>query len=367
MPPRSTPDSSAPDPDTHLTQEETSAIAELLRQGLPTSGEDELDPPLRGPALRGASEPIVLRYDLVAGATHRGDELPGLQLVHERFAAELASTFRRTLGDEGIITAEPVGYGKFVECYARLSTPGVICVAELGGVGCSVVLSLEYELALCFIDLLMGGQGGAPHGGPAGAARGLTSAEKGVLRHLVALISSALHSAWLELAPVELQLLRVATDPRHAAIYEPSEPMAELAVAVTWGEVRGTIRMALPTSFLARFESVLARGGMSSGSARSGALNVEAMSQNLAPAWVGISAILGRAELTLARLLALAPGDVLRLDTDPAEPVAVCVEGTHKMTGYPTVQHGNVAVQVVDFVSDDSPNDGAADGRSLLR
>lgn len=324
-----------------LSQEETSAIADLLRQGIPETDQQ----PAPG-------EPIVLRYDLVGGTSLRVEDLPGLQLVHERYCAELANEFRRAVGSEGMFFAEPVHYAKFVELYARMSAPTIVLICNLEGLGCSAIITLEPELSLHFIDLLMGGEGGAVRLRDDIMTRGLTLAEKGVLRHVVAVLSRALGIAWADFANVGLELQRVGTDPRHASIFEPSEPMVDLAVRVDWGTLEGTIRLILPTSFLARFDGALSRTAAPTQTPRSESFNVELMRQNLMPVVVNLSAIFGTTELTVERLLSLEPGDVVRLDADPSEPLVIQIEGEPKMTGFPTVQHGNVAVRIVELLGD---------------
>lgn len=330
----------------HLTAEETSAIAALLRQGLPEDKADG-DQPIGSSSVRGPSEPIVLRYDLVAGSSRRSDDLPGLQLLHERFATELANEFRRAIGSEGQIFPERVSHSKFAEFYARLTLPTAVLIANLHGVGCSVILAMEPSLALHFIELLMGGEGGLVQIRGDLASRGFTQAEKGVLRHVVAIFSRAMRTAWSEIAEVELELLRVATDPRHAALYEPSEAMVELAVRVEWGEVLGHIKMTIPTSFLGQFEDSLSRTATPN-HLKAEMVNVEQMKRSLAGVEVQLSVILGRAEMSLERLLTLEVGDVVRLDSDPDKPLAVCVEDVPKLSGHPTLLHGNIAIEIAE-------------------
>jgi flagellar motor switch protein FliM len=330
-----------------LTPEETSAIAELLRQGLPErqDGGDLIG----ASSVRGINDAIVLRYDLVAGSMRKGDDLPGLQLLHERFVQELGDEFRRTVGVEGQLFPERLTNGKFAEIYARLTLPTALLIANMRGIGCMIIIAMEPHLALHFIDLLMGGEGGVIQMRGDLASRGFTQAEKGILRHLTGIFSRAMKVAWSEIIDVEIDLARVATDPRHAAIYEPSEAMVELGIRVEWGDVLGAIRIVLPTSFLGQFEDALSRTATPS-QLRIESSNLETMKHNLGPVEVTVSAILGRAELNLERLLSLEPGQIIRLDSDPEEPLVICVEDVPKLNGFPTMQRGNLAFEVHEFL-----------------
>ncbi|MCC6620538.1 MAG: FliM/FliN family flagellar motor switch protein [Deltaproteobacteria bacterium] len=346
-PRRPTPD------DDRLTQEETQAIAALLAESVPERTQ------ILGPAFAGSpasGDPIVLRYDLVAGAGRKPDNLPGLQLVHERFATELGGEFRRTVGSEGHFLPERAAFVKFAEIYARLPSPIAVAITSFAGIGGQMVITMEPELMLHFLDLLMGGEGGHVTLRGDLAARGFTPAERSLIAHVTAILSRALATAWSDVTPVHLDLVRVATDPRHASIFEPSEAMVDLGLRVEWGPVRGSIHFYFPQAFLGPFEEVLAQPA---GSARPRAEPVaqDAMRQNLEPVVVGLASILGTTELTLSRLLALQVGDVLRLDADPDEPVTIVVEDVPKLVGFPTVQHGNVAINVAGWIGDEGSPD----------
>ncbi len=342
-----------------LSSEEVTAISDLLSRGIPDA---DAASPMRGAGGRGL-EPIVLRYDLVANADRGRDDLPGLQLVHERYAAEVANELRRAVGSDGAVYAEPVLYGKFADLYARMRAPTVVAIVTVEGVGCSAMLSMEPVLAMCFIDLWMGGDGAATPLRHDFATRGLTDVEKGIVRHLVAIISRALAFAFRDFAEVSLELVRVATDPRHAAVFEPGEAMAELVVNVEQGPVVGAIHLALPTSFLAQFDAVLSRVAPPSRPAKAEAGSVDVMRAHLGPIVVNVSAILGTAEMTLERLLSLVPGDVVRLDADPGKPLTVLVEGRDKMRGFPLTQHGNLAVRIEEFNTEGDGPRGERDGQ----
>jgi flagellar motor switch protein FliM len=333
-----------------LTEDESAAIAEILRDRDPARGGEG-----GGGAGGGrAHEPVVLRYDLFAGGSRRGDELPGLQIAHERFAQELTGEFRRTVGAEGMFFSEPVVYSKFASVYGRLQPPVALLLANFVGVGCTAIISLEPALALHFVDLMLGGDGAAVPVPSDFSVRGFTPSERGVLRHIVAVMSRALKTAWSDIGKVGLELQQAAADPRLAAIYEPMEMMAELRVRIEWGTVSGTLAIAIPTGFLGQFEAALSRTSTlhaQGPKGPSGASSADSMRLGLEPVRIDLSAILGRTTLTVERLLSLEVGDVVRLDTDPEEPLELLLEGVPGFLALPTVRRGNIAVSIVDEVA----------------
>jgi flagellar motor switch protein FliM len=59
-----------------------------------------------------------------------------------------------------------------------------------------------------------------------------------------------------------------------------------------------------------------------------------------------VAAELGRVTITMGRLLALRPGDTLRLPTATDDPLSLRIGGVHKLAGAPIVSRGQLAIEV---------------------
>ena len=70
------------------------------------------------------------------------------------------------------------------------------------------------------------------------------------------------------------------------------------------------------------------------------------IARNLQSALVEVSACLGQTQLTMAELLALRPGDLIRLERGRTERVPVSVEGVTKFLGQPTQCGGAFGVTI---------------------
>lgn len=331
--------------DTRLSREEMDAIGDALRQGIPETR--------RGDAGEGGprNEQVVLRFDLVASAGRRTEDLPGLQLFHDRFALELAAEFKRTVGSEGVFVAAPIERAKFAEVHERFVTPSALVIADFDGLGCAVIVAIEPTLVPHFVDLLMGGSGGPVAQRPDFATRGFTPAEQGLIAHVATILGRALAVAWSEMGPVGLVVRRVASDPRHVVVFDAAESMIVLAVEVQWGVV-GTIQLIFPAASLAPFSNILGRTKTTMPAAGAMAPS-ETMRANIATVEVELKAMLGTAEMTVGRLLTLQVGDVVRLGNDPEEPILVRVEDEPILSGFPTTRGGNVAVEILGFIQAD--------------
>ncbi len=327
----------------------TTAEVDALRRALEGAAQPEAR--VVGGRSGKASDSVVLRYDLVGGARGDSDQLPGLELLHERFARELASEFRRLIGADGIFTPQQLRLPKFAQLYASLEVPTALVVVDFKGLGCSAILNMDVDLMLHFLDLMMGGQGGRVIIDNLGL-RGFTATETGLIDHLVGVFSRALSRTWSEVTEVSLSLIRVATDPRHVALYAAGELMVEMPTLVEWDDVSGMIQMILPMTYLRPFEDQLSRTATPDHVLTQGAL-AGVMARKLLGVPAEVSALLGRTVLTMRAIVALEKGDVVRLDADPGEPAEIRVEGIPKLLGTPAVEHGNLAISLIGEIPPD--------------
>ncbi|MCB9728906.1 MAG: FliM/FliN family flagellar motor switch protein [Deltaproteobacteria bacterium] len=341
-----------------LTAEELAALSEAF-SGSPRA-------PRATSEVRAEDDTVVLRYDLVGGSSNQRHDYPALDLVHEAFALHLGATLQRAMRQYASFVPTRPDILNFSEVYASLPTPCSIVVLEVEGVSSTGLLVFAPNLLQLFFDLLMGGTGtDPPPTSEQPTARGFTPTERHLIRHLLGFVNHSLRAAWADIVPMSIRMVRAEMDPRHAAIFNPSERVVELRVDVVWGEVRGDVRFIVPMAALKPFEKRLARTAVSSPNPADPGWS-ETIRARLGEVEVNITAVLGRAEMTVRDLLRLEVGDVLRLDRDPEAALEVLVEGVEKYAGKATVQQGNMAVTLAATKDElRAANDGAkAEGTS---
>jgi flagellar motor switch protein FliM len=214
---------------------------------------------------------------------------------------------------------------------------------------------VDPNLLLHVIDLLLGGS-------PAKVAdaneivsrRGLTAVERRLFTHLTEVLSGTVTHAWDGLHELSLRPVRTETDAKHVAVFEPGEVVVDARFQVETAGCKGEIRFVLQQSSLRPLEKKLATGLLDSGSDEE-ADWVRPIMRLLRDVRVLSTAELGRTTIMLRELLGLKEGDVIRLDREPDNPITVFVEGTPKFLGLPTLQHGNLAVEVVSEISAKKP------------
>lgn len=186
---------------------------------------------------------------------------------------------------------------------------------------------------------------GAPLGEGASRTIGraeLSALDRRILKPLVASLCEELGRGWNG-NPKDFELVRILKNGNEMPSFTQFEPLLRLGVrivptggagdevlfALTAGAVRATTPQEMNTKVIAISPDERAR-----------------MAMRLSSAEVDVVAALGRAHITVGRLLDLNVGDVVRLDRIPNEPVEVQVEGLTKLLGLPVVQHGNLAIEV---------------------
>lgn len=343
--------------DENLSAEELAALSEAFAPGDARSSDE----------VRAEQEPIVLKYDLVGASAGQRHDFPALDLIHETFAVQAAPAMMAATNTAVEIQAVPPEIMNFSEIYASLSAPCAVVVVEVEGLGCTGLLSIEPNVLMHLVDLMMGGPGAAIDAVQMLEGRSFTQTENHLIRTLTQHLSVALERAWSDITPVGLRATRAEVDPRHAAIFMPSDRMIEFRLNMAWDEVQGSVRLAFPMMALRPLEQRLARTAVSPPN-QSDDLWRGSMREALEDVPVRLTGILGRTTLSIDEILKLEVGDLLRLDRPPNASLEMLVEGISRYEIEPGVKHGNIAAVMLgarapgDDLNEEDESEGTKTG-----
>ncbi len=324
--------------DVTVSPEEMNALMETIQEGAKARREVGPD---------GAE---TVRYDLVA-ARAVGGQLPTLDLVNERFATLLTATLRRITGELATVSVSTAAPLKFLECLGSLPVRTCVQVVELIGLRGTGIIVFDPSLLFLLIDHLLGGTPSEFVDADATVARrGLTAVEERLFAHLIKKLGADLTQSWDGVASLAIRPVRVETDPKHVAIFEHGELVVDAVFEVDIAEVQGQIHLILPHSALRPIEKKLASGLLASVD-DGGSDWATPLRKLLSQVSCVCTAELGRTTIAVRDLLELKTGDVIRLDRDPENPITVYVEGVPKLLGTPTLEHGNIAIEVQTKIS----------------
>lgn len=291
----------------------------------------------------------VVSYDLTSQDRVIRGQMPTLDAINEQVASVLGVGLAGRTRLALRVTSFPATLLKFIDFNPMLAAPATVCVLSLGKGSGPAIVVLDPGLADAMLAAALGDRKARPDETPADTRRDLTSVEKQVLRRLLTMLTDAMAAAWAPVLPFKPEVLRFESDPRLVAIAPPNDP-AILCTFEISGAFSGRLHLALP------FTSVEPAKKLLTQPPRMNALGDErfaaCMAQELHQVRVELRATLGRAHLTLSRLLALEAGDLITLDTSENNPLPVLVEGRAKLSGHPRVVAGAMAVVVARDVHD---------------
>ena len=234
-----------------------------------------------------------------------------LERAHEDFcrsASGRLSAELRTPVELELIHADQLTWGTALEQIPERSLYGIVQLQPSGG---RILLSAEHSLVVQMLDRLLGGQGSAAQA----RGRELTEIELRLTRQIFANLVDQLSPAWQELGGIELTLAELERRAPNIAIAPMSEPTCTLTIEVKLEGGSSTISLAIPYRAIEREVERLSGGY---GDAAVASPVESALRAELARVDIALRAEVAAVDMTLDAVLALRPGDVVRLGA-PAE------------------------------------------------
>jgi flagellar motor switch protein FliM len=272
------------------------------------------------------------------------EQVRRLEHAHDGFCQSAASRLSAELRSElqlGVIGTDQLPYSVVMgEEVARHSFVSVLRVDNLGT---ELALIMDMPLAHCLVQRLLGGSGQAPGGSPATT---LTAVEAAVARRAVASLVESLSSTWMDLAQVSLSMAGTSTNPTQVQLVPSSEPTLILNVSAAIDGVMSVITLLIPHRSVEPIMHHFEQGAMYGPPSDADHRNRELMRSAVGEVDVEVRAEAGAVKLPLAEVLALKPGDTVRLRRPIERGVTLCVGDVEAYDASPG-RNGNLrAVQV---------------------
>jgi flagellar motor switch protein FliM len=285
----------------------------------------------------------VAEYDLTSQDRIIRGQMPTLDAINEQIAQQLGIglTGRTRLALRATSSASTLL--KIGDLAPLLAAPAAVCVLGLGaGYGYGLAV-LEPGLPEQLLGAALGDRRSRPPDAVPERSRELTAVEQGVLKRLLVVLTEAMAAAWEPVLAFRPEPLRFEADPRMATIAPPSE-VGIVSGFEIGGGIEGRLQLVIPYATVepARQRLAAPRRLSQRGDDRLSRL----LAREIEQVEVDVRGLLGGARITLARLLELAPGEVLLLDRDEASPLPIAVQGRLKLLGSPTVSGGALAMRV---------------------
>ncbi|HTN53885.1 MAG TPA: FliM/FliN family flagellar motor switch protein [Anaeromyxobacter sp.] len=285
----------------------------------------------------------VVTYDLTSQDRIIRGQMPTLDAINEQVASMLGIGLAGRTRVALRVTSSPATLLKFADLIPLLAPPASVCVLGLGSSHGFALAVLEPGLAEALLAAALGDRRVRPPEGASESRRELTSVEQLVLRRLLLILTDAMAHAWAQVIPFQPEVLRFELDPRMATIAPPTD-VGIVSGFELKGGIEGRLQLVIPYAAVESAKQKLSSPRRLS--QRADERFADALAREVEQVMVEIRGIYGRTRIPFAKLLDLAAGDVLLLDTDEGRPVPVVIQGREKLRGTPTVSGGSLALVV---------------------
>lgn len=271
------------------------------------------------------------------------DRLPMLEVVCDRMVRAFASSLRNLTSDAVEISLEDVATQRFGDIMNRVALPamiGVFNVPEWDNYG---VVTVESGLIYGIVDALLGGR--KNNASLRVEGRAFTAIETNLVARMIKLALHDFSAAFEAIAPISMNLERIETSPRFAAIAGPTNVAAVASFVVDIDGRGGRMSIILPYATLEPVREKLLQRFLGE---RKGRLNIweDHLATEVRKTSVAVDVILGEVPMMIADALNLEVGQTLTLGTTPDTPVLLSCSGIPLATGLIGQRGGRIAVSM---------------------
>ncbi len=250
----------------------------------------------------------VRPYDFTQQRINR-TELPMLEIISKTFGERMGISLTNLLGRDASVHFQSLETVKCGDLQASLPVPGIIAIVRLKPLAGCACVSVEPALLLALLDGFFGGSGRPT----ADSQACIAPAAQRFLSLLLKSVAPDLAAAWAEVTPVELELLKLETNPRMLQLGAAHEPVNVVRFTVEFGARSGRIEWLFPESMFESIRDAL-RGEKHETPVRKQAPWPPQLAAALQDAPLDAHAVLAEARISLGELMRLLPGDIIPID-----------------------------------------------------
>lgn len=301
-------------------------------------GFDNAAPPSQKTGLKAVIESNIISHE----------RLPMLEVVCERMVRAFATSMRNLTSDAIDVSLEeirPIRFGEFMNRVALPAMFGVFRVREWENYG---VVTVESNLIYAVVDALLGGRKG--NGPMRIEGRAFTSIETMLVSKVVQLALDDLATAFEAIEPVHMEVERIETSPRFAAIAGPTNIAAVATFRVDMEGRGGKFDVLLPYATIEPVRAKLLQRFMGEKLGRDRIWEAH-MAAELYNTGVSVDVVLGERKMRVEDVMNLKVGQTIPLNRGPDDPLEVHCGGVplgHAQIGQ---RCNNIAIRMVTDIT----------------
>ena len=276
------------------------------------------------------------------------ERLPMLEVVCERMVRSFATSMRNLTSDAIDVTLEEVTSVRFGEFMNRVPQPAMIGVFNVQEWDNHGIFIVDSSLIYAVVDALLGGRRGNPPQRIEG--RAFTTIETKLVSRMVQLALDDLANAFEAIEPVNIELKRIETSPRFAAIAGPSNIAAVARFSVDMEGRGGRFTVLLPYATIEPVRGRLLQRFMGEKLGRDRMWEAH-MASELWQTEITMDVVLGQRQMRLHDVSNLAVGQTIRLDRGPDDTLEVHCGGVPLGHAHIGQRRSNMAVRMVTDIA----------------
>jgi len=236
--------------------------------------------------------------------------MPTLERINERFGQLFRKSLFNLLRRSIEVSVSPVELRKFADYVNALGSPTSLNLVRISGLRGSSLIVIDPKLVFCIVDNFFGGRGRMSKLD----GREFTATEQRIISVILKRVFEDLREAWTNIAPFEVEYQSSESNPHFAHIVGGTEivTVSKVHVALDNG-VGGDVHITVPYASLEPMKTLL-ESGVQPEQGEQDERWASLLRTELQDAEVAVSACLGRAQVTLAELINLKPGDIVPCD-----------------------------------------------------
>ncbi len=270
------------------------------------------------------------------------ERLPMLEIVFDRLVRLLTASLRNFTSDNVEVSLDTISTLRFGDYLNSIPLPSMISVfnaVEWDGYG---LITVESHLIYSIVDVLLGGRG-APMVRIEG--RPYTTIETNLVSRMIEVITEDMMTAFEPLSPVKLQLERLETNPRFAAISRPANAAILIKLRIDMEDRGGRIEVLIPYATLEPIRELLLQGFMGEKFGRD-TIWESHLATEIWATDIEIEAVLDEMHIPLSQIMNLKVGETITLNCTPEDAVSLRCGDIPLTTGNLGQKGENVAIRV---------------------
>lgn len=297
----------------------------------------------------------ITPYDFKRPERVGKEQMRALQTLHEGFSRNFAaglSAMLRSMIEVKLTSVDQLTYSEFVFSLENPTCFNLLSAEPLEG---NLILDINPSILYPIIDRLLGG---GREASPL-ARRPLTQIERLLVKRITDLFLTELAQAWRNVLELQLEVVRVESNPQLVQIVPPNEVVVLISFEVALGEIRGMLNLCIPYNSIERISGKLsANSWVTYGKRKASEESIQQIGRALRNSLVELRVRLAQTRITTGELVTLQVGDIITTQKDVRSPMLVTIEGVPKFRAAPGSFKGHKAFQVVDLIEDPSTSIG---------